>query len=82
MKKKLLDLFEFVSIICALVIIGIVTIDMYSNVTENGSIWDVSIKWLIIDIVLLILSFYVLFHRNIFKKYVPLQPWKEYPQNS
>lgn len=73
MKKKLLDLFEFVSIICALVIIGIVTIDMYSNVTENGSIWDVSIKWLIIDVVLLILSFYVLFHRNIFKKYVPLQ---------
>lgn len=73
MKKKLLDLFEFVSIICALVIIGIVTIDMYSNVTENGSIWDVSIKWLIIDVVLLILSFYALFHRNIFKKYVPLQ---------
>lgn len=79
MKKKLLDLFEFVSIICALVIIGIVTIDMYSNITENGSIWDISIKWLMIDIVLLILSFYVLFHRNIFKKYVPLQEQKSNP---
>ncbi len=60
-------LFILICQICAIIVIGIVIVDISANLTENESIWQANIHWLTFDITLFLVSVYTIVSRNLYR---------------